>query len=90
MKTEVAKGNGYSEQANDSQKYHLHWGTQTYFTLIHLCCPKLQAFGVWTKILKKKFAPAISSVWLHGGEKNGRFIFPENGPDDGQAPLEGP
>ena len=29
------------DQPNDSQKFHLHWGTQTYFMLIHLCCPKL-------------------------------------------------
>ena len=33
-------------KANDSQKCHLHWGTQTHFMLIHLCCPKLQAVGV--------------------------------------------
>jgi 3-methyladenine DNA glycosylase Tag len=88
MKTEVAKGNGYSEQANDSQKYHLHWGTQNYFMLIRLCCPKLQVFGVWTKILKKnkKFAPAFLQFGCKAVRKMDDF-FPENGPDDGQAPL---
>ena len=36
---------------------------------------------------KKKVRPSIFSVWLHGVEKNERFFFSENGPDDGQAPL---
>ena len=36
---------------------------------------------------KKKVRPSIFSVWLHAVEKNERFFFSENGPDDGQAPL---
>ena len=89
IKTEVAKGNGYSEQANDCQKYHLHWATQTYFYADPSLLPK--TIGLWCLNedfeKKKKVRASIFSVWLQGGEKNERFFFSENGPDDGQAPL---